>query len=311
MGLKPLKLVNISKFFFCALVILQAFFLAEYQVHHKEDSSFYALAFLFLPCLVGLGIAICRDELFCRLWLVWCLYSTALVIMIGVIFGGIVIKHHNSCEPVRNGTFCAQISNETFCGPVKTDSFCTTIRNGTFVGQLRDDTSIGPFSKVTFFGPNVLKTTLSFTPAQMLLLLNSVTEEAEILKELYFTMTLNLFDGIEMLEVLLQDRNNAIPTAMRIAVLTAVILFFATSFLEILKEKIEEDGSDSKPRKRTVIVNDAFQIVLNLLFLILRLILWFKYDQDSAIFIAKNVVSLLIQILPYLEKLGCITTESE
>ena len=304
----PLRLVNISKFFFCALVILQAFVMAEYQVHHKEDNSFYALAVLFLPCLVGLGIAIRRDELFCRLWLVWCLYSTALVIMIGVIFGGIVIKHHNSCEPVRNGTFCG---NETFCGPVKTDSFCKTIRNGTFVGQLRDDTSIRPFSKVTFFGPNVLKTTLSLTPAQMLLLLNSVTEEAEILKELYFTMTLNLFDGIEMLEVLLQDRNNAIPTTMRITVLTAVILFFAASFLEICKEKIEEDGNDSKPRKRTVIVNNVFQIVLNLLFLILRLIVWFAYHQDSAIFIAKNVISLLIQILPYLEKCGCITTVSE
>ena len=64
---------------------------------------------------------------------------------------------------------------------------------------------------VTFFGPNVLKTTLSITPPQMLLLLNSVTDEAEILKELYFTTTLNLFDGIEMLEVLLQDKNDAIP----------------------------------------------------------------------------------------------------
>ena len=162
----------------------------------------------------------------------------------------------------------------------------------------------------TFFGPNVLKTTLSLTPPQMLLLLNSVTDEVEILKELYFTATLNLFDGIEMLEVLLQDRNNAIPAAMRFAVLTAVILFFAVSFLEIFKEKIK-DGSDSKPRKRTVIVNDVFQIALNFLFLLFRLILWFAYHQDSAIFIAKNVILLLIQILPYLEKWGCITTESE
>ena len=162
----------------------------------------------------------------------------------------------------------------------------------------------------TFFGPNVLKTTLSFTPPQMLLLLNSVTDEVEILKELYFTATLNLFDGIEMLEVLLQDTNNAIPTAMRFAVLTAVILFFAVSFLEIFKEKIEEDGSDSKPRKRTVVVNDVFQIGLNLLFLLLRLILWFAYEQESAIFIAKNVILLLILILPYLEAWGWITTES-
>ena len=162
----------------------------------------------------------------------------------------------------------------------------------------------------TFFGPNVLKTTLSLTPPQMLLLLNSVTDEVEILKELYFTATLNLFDGIEMLEVLLQDTNNAIPTAMRFAVLTAVILFFAVSFLEIFKEKIEEDGSDSKPRKRTVVVNDVFQIGLNLLFLLLRLILWFAYEQESAIFIAKNVILLLILILPYLEAWGWITTES-
>ena len=89
----------------------------------------------------------------------------------------------------------------------------------------------------TFFGPNVLKTILSLTPQQMLLLLNSVTDEVEILKQLYFTATLNFFDGIEMLEVLLQDRNNAIRTAMQFAVLTVVILFFAVSFLENLKRR--------------------------------------------------------------------------
>ena len=44
----------------------------------------------------------------------------------------------------------------------------------------------------------------------MLLLLTSITDQADILMELFIMATLNLFDEMEMLELLLLDKNNAI-----------------------------------------------------------------------------------------------------
>ena len=269
-----LKLVNISRFFFFAIVLTQAFTLAKYQVQYKDD-DFYGLAALFFFLSLAFWIiAIWKDSLLYCLWFVWFLYSVALVIMIGVIFGGIVIEN-----------------------------------------QLRND---------TFFGPNVLKSTLSLTPVQMLLLLTSTTDNAEVLMEVYFSATLDLFDGMEMLEVLLQDRNDAIDEEMKIAILTTVIIFFLFSFMELLQvETVESERTPTatdvenqseptaKLQKTIIEVNRVFQIVLNALFLALRLALWFAYHQDAAIFIAKNTISLFMLVLPYFEKWGWISIDSK
>ena len=322
-----LKLVNISRFFFFAIVLTQAFTLAKYQVQYKDDDDFYGLAALFFFLSLAFWIiAIWKDSLLYCLWFVWFLYSVALVIMIGVIFGGIVMKNQprndNFCGHILNGTFCAQTSNGTFCGPVKNNTFCATVRNGTFFGQNRDDTSTGPFPNDAFFGPNVLKSTLSLAPVQMLLLLTSTTDQAEVLMKVFITAIIDLFDGMEMLEVLLQDKNNAIDEEMKIAILTTVIIFFLFSFLELFQVKFIENESkptatdvesQSKPtakdRTKTIEVNRVFQIVLNALFLALRLALWFAYHQDAAIFIAKNTILLFMLVLPYFVKRGWISIE--
>ena len=60
----------------------------------------------------------------------------------------------------------------------------------------------------SFFGPNVLKMTLCIAPAELLLLLNTATDVPayhKALTELSFTATLDLFDGIEMLNVILEN----------------------------------------------------------------------------------------------------------
>lgn len=67
-------------------------------------------------------------------------------------------------------------------------------------------------------------------PAEMLLLLNSVTDEAEVLTDLYFTDILDLFDGMEMLEVSLEDQAeiSEVSLAMEISILILVCLFFSS-----------------------------------------------------------------------------------
>ena len=69
--------------------------------------------------------------------------------------------------------------------------------------------------------------------------------------ELYFSATPNLFDGMEMLEVLLQDKNNVMDEEMKIAILTAVVVFFLFSFLELFEVKYVEKYTKQQLMLRT------------------------------------------------------------
>ena len=72
-----------------------------------------------------------------------------------------------------------------------------------------------------FWGPNSLKAILCITPVLMLLLLQSTPDPYEygkyrgILNELCFRLTLDLFDGIEMLQVLLGDCDETLARFQR------------------------------------------------------------------------------------------------
>ena len=150
------------------------------------------------------------------------------------------------------------------------------------------------------FGPNSLKAILCLTPLLLLLLLQSATDTSDyrdLLKELSFTVTLDLFDGIEMLEVILDEDANprvthGIPKELEVAILAFVCGFFLLSPLELLRFKYTEYG-DVKTRKKVFWIRCTFQALVNLAFLILRLILWFKYGRNAPIFIAKNGISLI------------------
>ena len=134
----------------------------------------------------------------------------------------------------------------------------------------------------------------------MLLLLQSTYDPSDssdfhdLLKELSFTVTLDLFDGIEMLEVILEEDENrdGIPKGMEIAILVFVCGFFLLSPLELLQYKYKE-GGDFKIRKIPFCIKYTFQALVNLAFLIFRLISWFKYGPNAPIFIAKNGISLI------------------
>ena len=156
-----------------------------------------------------------------------------------------------------------------------------------------------------FLGPNVLKTTLCITPLLMLLLLQSTAGKSEYdkyresLNELSFTVTLDLFDGIEMLEVLVDENENSheIPKGITIAILVLVCAFFFLSPLELLQVKSKEQGERTFWSKTVPYIRVTFRVVINISFGVLRLILWFKYGRNAPIFIAKNGISLLLLVL--------------
>ena len=81
--------------------------------------------------------------------------------------------------------------------------------------------------KTEFLGPNVLKMVLCITPLLLLLLLNtgdlddSDDEEREIVSKLCFPMAVDLFDGIEMIDIVLEEREHefGIPKAFSTAMI--------------------------------------------------------------------------------------------
>ena len=260
---------SVSRVFFCLLLVAQLVLLSIFVAEHENNWGFIGLAALVLIPLVCWIVILCKKKLKKFLSAVWLGYSCVLVVMMGVIFVRAVIED----DKLREHEIATCLCNVTSA------------------------TSNATTTEHSFFDSKFLKITLCFTPGLMLLLLTSVTDEDGILKQLYFTTVLDLFDGIEMIEVLHEDACDKIPLGWEIAVLVAALLFFLLSALELHQVKFDEDDDDeAKERKKTAVVNICFQIILNLAFLAIRLVLWFYYDFDSAIFLAKNFISLVIAI---------------
>jgi hypothetical protein len=278
MAVFPVKLYKISRVVFVIIIIIQGFVLSKYVVDHENCKHEYlGLAAMFIVVsLLAWVVAVCTDKLKNSLGIVWLSYMVALVIMIGWIFGEIVIDNKKLTEEILTSNSCNN-SAENATNSDHSDSF---------------------------FDSKFLKITLCFTPGEMLLLLTSVTDESGTLELLYLTTVMDLFDGVEMLEVLQEDVCNKIPEELKYAILVAASLFFLLSSFEVHKVKFKDNG-ESKERKKTAKSNILFQIILNLLFLIIRLVLWFGYDFDSAVFIAKNVIGFVIALVPVLESQTC------
>ena len=164
------------------------------------------------------------------------------------------------------------------------------------------------------FGPNSLKAILCITPVLMLLLLQSTPDPDEyeeyrgILNELSFKLTLDLFDGIEMLQVLLGDcdeNHHEIPKKLEIVIFAFVCAFFLLSSLELLQVKFERNG-ESKTHKTVFWVRSIFQGLVNLAFLIIRIVLWSVFSRNAPIFITKNGISLTLLVLEGLSRFDVI-----
>ena len=158
--------------------------------------------------------------------------------------------------------------------------------------------------KTEFLGPNVLKMVLCITPLLLLLLLNtgdlddSDDEEREIVSKLCFPMAVDLFDGIEMIDIVLEEREHdfGIPKAFSTAMIVLACLSMLVSPWQMAENKLTKDGP--KIRFRTALYRSIVQIVfVNLPFLVIRAVVFFMFGKDESIFIAKNGIAIVLSIL--------------
>ena len=158
--------------------------------------------------------------------------------------------------------------------------------------------------KTEFLGPNVLKMVLCITPLLLLLLLNtgdlddSDDEEREIVSKLCFPMAVDLFDGIEMIDIVLEEREHefGIPKAFSTAMIVLACLSILESPWQMVEIKLTEEGPEI--RIRTALCRNIVQIAfVNLPFLVIRAVVFFMFGKDESIFIAKNGIAIVLSIL--------------
>ena len=152
-----------------------------------------------------------------------------------------------------------------------------------FVGYVLD--------KKRFLGPNVLKTVLCITPLLLLLLymLNTAKDGSkykEVVSKLCFYVTVDLFDSVEMLDIVLdqKEHNYGIPKEFGEGMIALACLSLLLSPWQMAENNLKEE----KPKKRTALLRNIFEIVIDLVVLIVRLVIVSEYKKDESIFIAKN-----------------------
>ena len=167
--------------------------------------------------------------------------------------------------------------------------------------------------KEKFFGPNILKMTLCLSPFILLLLLSTGTDSIayrELIWMLSLRIALDLFDGVEMLDVIIEESevNNDISDDFEKAILAFVCISFLLSPLQLIEVKLDR-FDDWKYRKCTMISRTTIQVLaVNCVFLGLRLALYLRYGKDASIFIAKNVIIIflgLFEICSVCKCCGC------
>ena len=160
--------------------------------------------------------------------------------------------------------------------------------------------------KNELLGPNALKVFLCITPLLLLLLLNTGDpddsdeneEEREIVSKLCFPMAVDLFDGIEMIDIVLEEREHdfGIPKAFSTAMIVLACLSILASPWQMVEIKLTEEGPEI--RIRTALCRNIVQIAfVNLPFLVIRAVVFFMFGKDESIFIAKNGIAIVLSIL--------------
>ena len=249
-------LVGLGRFLFFALIVSQCFLLASYPAKYKDNSGWYGVASSFVPSVIAWVVVLFKEAKLRLLFCVWGLYVFGLVVSIGVVFG-----------------------------------------------------VVGDGIEKKTLGPVVLKGTLCVTPLLLLLLLNTATSEKDeektnnadekkhkkVVSELCFQLAMDLFDGVEMIDIVLDDKehNYGIPKGFGIA----MIVLACISFVLTLWPMAEKDPK-IKPKRCTAILRNVVEMVMvNGAFLVIRLVIVFKYKKDESIFIAKNIIAIVLSVL--------------
>ena len=157
--------------------------------------------------------------------------------------------------------------------------------------------------KNKLLGPNALKLILCITPLLLLLLLHTAddsdrNEYRELVSKLSYQMAIDLFDAVDMIDIVLEENehNFGIPNGFGAFMIVLACFSLVLSTWQLAENKLA--GEETKIRYRTAFLRNIAEIFLvNLPFLIIRAVVFFKYGKDESIFIAKNGIAIILSVL--------------
>ena len=158
--------------------------------------------------------------------------------------------------------------------------------------------------KNKLLGPNALKMFLCITPLLLLLLLHTADdsdytdEHRELVSKLSYQMAIDLFDAVDMIDIVLEENehNFGIPRGFGAFMIVLACFCLVLSTWQLAENKLAR--GETKIRFRTALWRNIVEIVfVNLPFLIIRAVVFFKYGKDESIFIAKNGISIILCVL--------------
>ena len=158
--------------------------------------------------------------------------------------------------------------------------------------------------KNKLLGPNALKMVLCITPLLLLLLLHTADDSdqndqhRELVSKLSYQMAIDLFDAVEMIDIVLEENEHdfGIPNGVGTFMIVLACFSFALTTWQLVENKLA--GGETKIRFRTAVGrNIAEMIFVNFVFLIVRLVVFFKYGKNESIFIAKNGIGIILSVL--------------
>ena len=159
--------------------------------------------------------------------------------------------------------------------------------------------------KTKFLGPNVLKVVLCTTPLLLLLLLNTADDSdktdkhRELVSKLSFLMAIDLFDGIEMIDIVLEEKlehDIGISKGFGTTMIALACFTLLLSPWQMAENKLTKEGP--KIRFHVALFRNIVQMVcVNLTFLVIRAVIFLEYGKDEFTFIAKNGIAIILSIL--------------
>ena len=152
--------------------------------------------------------------------------------------------------------------------------------------------------------PQALKIVLCITPLLLLLLVNTAkdsysSDNKELVAKLSVQMAIDLFDAVEMLDIILDEKEHKfnISKAYEIAMICVVCISFFLSPWQMAENKVSR-WSEPKTRYRTSLLRNLVEMFgVNAAFLVIRVLVFVNYGKDETIFIAKNVIAIILSVL--------------
>lgn len=175
---------------------------------------------------------------------------------------------------------------------------------------------------VKVYHQNILKIALCITPILFLLLVSSHhsahphSSRKWYVDKLTGGVTLDLIDSIDFLDILfLDDYAINLPGAFKNAIIAFACINFFLPTLALLELNVNKFDGQVRSVSFQVLYSLSYILLVNVPFFAMRMILWFVFNQDVSVFIAKNIIMTFLYIMDIRESLGpmkpkkCLTCE--